>query len=63
MEVEGKPEIIGFLLIAGDPGSTTSIVIALAMGLCVFLITVRAIKKKRDRRQVAHAERRKEPTE
>lgn len=53
MDVEGQEEKIGFLMVVGDPSSTTSIVVALGCGLAVFLITVRAIKKKRDRRRVA----------
>lgn len=51
MDVEGQPETIGFLMIAGNPNATGSILIALGCGLAVFLITVRAIKKKRDRRR------------
>ena len=53
MDVEGQPETIGFLMIAGDPGADTSLVILTTClgGLALFLITVRAVKKKRDRRK------------
>ena len=51
MDVEGQPEVIGFLMVAGDPSATTSIVVAVVGGLALFLIVVRAIKKKRDRRK------------
>ncbi len=50
MDVEGQLEVIPFLVISGNPTATTSIVSALGGGLIVFLVTVRAIKKKRDRR-------------
>ncbi len=50
MDVEGREETIGFLMVVGDPGPTKSIVIALGCGLAIFLISVRAFKKKRDRR-------------
>ncbi len=56
MDVEGREETIGFAMVVGDPGAATSIVIAVGCGLAVFLISVRAIKKKRDRRK-AVAER------
>jgi len=52
MDVEGQIEVIPFLLIAGDPSATTSIIIAaIAAGLLVFLIVVRAIKIKVKRRR------------
>lgn len=50
MEVEGKPEIIPFMLNAGEPSATTSVLIAVGIFLLVFVITVRAIKIKRTRR-------------
>jgi len=57
MEVEGQTEVIPFLVIAGDPSATTSIIIAIAAGLLVFLIVVRAIKiKARRRRQRAESD-------
>jgi len=50
MDVEGKREVIAFVLVSGNPTATVSVVIAVASGLAVFLVTVRAIKIKRDRR-------------
>jgi len=50
LEVEGKPEIIPFMLNAGEPSATTSVLIAVGIFLLVFVITVRAIKIKRTRR-------------
>lgn len=50
MDVEGQAEVIPFLVVAGNPTATASIVACVAGGLLVFLVTVRAIKVKRDRR-------------
>ena len=50
MDVEGQEEVIGFRMLAGNPSATPSVLIAIGGGLAVFLITVRAIKKKRERR-------------
>lgn len=50
MDVEGQTEVIPFLVVAGTPTATASIVASVVGGLLVFLITVRAIKVKRDRR-------------
>jgi ferredoxin-type protein NapH len=50
MDVEGKPEVIGFLLVAGNPTAIGSIVTAVAVGLGLFIIVVRAVRIKRDRR-------------
>jgi ferredoxin-type protein NapH len=50
MEVEGKPETIPFILTAGEPSATTSVLIAVGIFLLLFIITVRAIKIKRTRR-------------
>lgn len=49
MDVEGKPEVIPFLMIAGQPSAAKSIVIAVIAGLGVFLLAVRAIRIKRKR--------------
>ncbi|MBI5760571.1 MAG: 4Fe-4S binding protein [Planctomycetales bacterium] len=54
MDVEGKPEVIPFLMIAGEPTATKSVVIAIGAGLGVFLLVVRAIKVKRNRRRAAN---------
>ncbi len=51
MDVEGREEVIPFLMVVGEPTATASVVAALATGLGVFLVVVRAIKKKRDRRR------------
>jgi ferredoxin len=50
MEVEGKPEIIPFMLTAGEPSAVTSVLITVGLFLIVFIIAIRAIKIKRDRR-------------
>ena len=50
MNVEGQTEVIPFLMVIGNPTATWSIITAIVAGLVVFLVTVRAIKKKRDRR-------------
>jgi len=51
MDVEGKPETIPFMVIAGDPSATLSILIIIGAFLFVFVVTVRAIKIKRLRRK------------
>lgn len=51
MEVEGQPEVIPFLIVSGEPTATASVIVAVVGGLLVFLIVVRAIKVKRDRRK------------
>ncbi len=56
MDVQGQEETIGFLMVVGDPSPTKSIVTAIGCGLAVFLITVRAVKKKRDRRRATASE-------
>lgn len=53
MDVEGQTEVIPFLVVAGNPTATGSIVAAVVAALGVFLVTVRAIKLKRDRRHSA----------
>ena len=50
MQVEGKPEVIPFVMVAGDPSATGSILIVIGIGLVIFLVVVRAIKIKRARR-------------
>jgi ferredoxin-type protein NapH len=56
MDVEGKPEVIPFLMIAGEPTATKSVVIAIGAGLGAFLVAIRAIKVKRDRRRLQNDE-------
>lgn len=50
MEVEGKPEVIPFLMVAGEPSATVSVLVAAGVGLTLFLVVVRAIRIKRRRR-------------
>lgn len=50
MEVEGQEEVIPFMLVVGNPSSTGSILIAVAIGLAVFIVVIRAVKIKRQRR-------------
>ena len=52
MDVEGKPEVIPFLMIAGEPTATKSVVIAIVFGLGTFLLVVRAVKVKWNRRRL-----------
>lgn len=53
LPVEGQIEIIPFLLIAGAPSATGSVLTAVGVGLVLFFIVVRAVKIKRDRRTKA----------
>ncbi|MCP4594148.1 MAG: 4Fe-4S binding protein [bacterium] len=55
MDVEGQPEVIPFMVIAGDPTATVSILLATGLGLAVFVIVIRAIKIKRARHARASA--------
>lgn len=57
MEVEGKAEVIPFLIVAGEPTATTSILLATVAGLGSFLLVVRAVKRKRDRRRPVQNEK------
>lgn len=50
MEVEGKEEIIPFMLVVGNPSATGSILISVVLGLAAFIVIIRAIKIKRQRR-------------
>ncbi len=51
--VEGQPEVIPFLVVAGEPKSPWGPVAALAAALLLFVIVIRAIKIKRQRREAA----------
>ena len=51
MDVEGVPETIPFMMISGEPTATASILVAIAVGLAVFVITIRAIKIKQARKR------------
>lgn len=53
MDVEGQQEVIPFLMVAGEPSATGSILVAVGGGLAVFIIVIRAIKIKRRRRTAA----------
>lgn len=50
MDVEGKTEVIPFMLVIGNPSATASILIAVVVGLVIFIIIIRAIKIKQRRR-------------
>jgi hypothetical protein len=50
MQVEGKPEVIPFLMVAGEPSATLSVLIAVGAGLALFLIVIRAVRIKQKRR-------------
>jgi ferredoxin-type protein NapH len=51
LDVEGRAEVIPFLMVVGDPSSAWSVIGAVAAGLGVFFVVVRAVKIKRARRQ------------
>lgn len=51
MDVEGQTEVIRFAMVAGNPTATTSILVGLGIAFLLFVVTVRAIKKKRQRRR------------
>jgi NAD-dependent dihydropyrimidine dehydrogenase PreA subunit len=55
IDIDGKEEVIGFLMVVGNPSPATSILVTVIGALAVFLITVRAIKKKRQRRKLSQA--------
>ncbi len=50
MDVEGQTEVIPFLVVAGDPTATASVLIVIGVGMVGFIVIVRAIKIKRARR-------------
>lgn len=50
MNVEGQPEVIPFLMVAGEPSATKSILAAIGAALVVFIVVIRAIKIKKARR-------------
>lgn len=50
MQVEGKSEVIPFLMVAGEPSATVSVLVTVGAALAVFLIVIRAIRIKRRRR-------------
>ena len=56
LQVEGQPEVIPFLMVAGEPTATGSVLTAIAVGLVLFIIVVRAIKIKRNRAQQSSKE-------
>ncbi len=51
LEVEGRTEIIPFLLFVGNSSATTLIVISIGVGLVTFLVIVRAVKAMRNRKR------------
>lgn len=50
MPVEGRVEVIPFLMIVGEPSATASIIVLSAFGLVLTLVIVRAVQRKRLRR-------------
>ncbi len=50
LEVEGKPEVIPFLMVAGEPTATLSVLAGTGGFLAVFFIVIRAIRIKVRRR-------------
>ncbi len=56
MDVEGRTEVIPFMMIAGEPSAKGSFLIAVGLALAVFIVVVRAIKIKRTRRAQASPE-------
>ncbi len=50
MQVEGQQEVIPFLIVVGNPTATVSVVVAIVLGLACFLVVVRAIKIKQQKR-------------
>ncbi len=59
LEVEGRQEVIPFLVVAGEPTATTSIVLAAISACLVVFVVARAVQKKRQRRRgggAAHPE-------
>ena len=50
MEVEGRTEVIPFLMVSGAPTATASVLIGIGAAAIVFFVIVRAIRIKRDRR-------------
>ncbi len=50
MEVEGQQEVIPFLMVAGEPSATWSVLIAVAVFLVIFFVIIRAVRIKRRRR-------------
>lgn len=54
LEVEGRAEVIPFRVVAGDPSSGWSVLAGIVVGLGVFVLAVRAVKIKRERRVGGH---------
>jgi len=53
MLVEGRVEVIPFLMVVGDPSATASFVVAGVMGTVVLFVIARAVQIKRRRRAAA----------
>jgi ferredoxin-type protein NapH len=51
LDVEGRDEVIPFLMIVGEPSAAASVLVAAGAGLLLFVVAVRAIKIKRNRRR------------
>ena len=55
LKVEGRQEVIPFLMVVGEPTATASIFVLGSVGVVIGLIVVRAIQKKRRRRRAVVA--------
>jgi hypothetical protein len=56
MDVEGQEEVIPFLMVAGEPSATWSVLIAIALFLLVFFVIIRALRIKRRRRMAGQGQ-------
>jgi hypothetical protein len=56
MMVEGRLEVIPFLMVAGEPTAASSIVISGSFGAIILFVVVRAMQKKKHRRATRRAE-------
>ena len=50
MMVEGRLEIIPFLMVAGEPTAAASVVLRASFGMILVFVVVRAVQKKKHRR-------------
>ncbi len=56
MMVEGRLEVIPFLMVAGEPTAASSIVISGSFGVILLFVVVRAVQKKKRRRAARRAQ-------
>lgn len=55
LPVEGRAEVIPFLMVAGEPTATASVAMTGAFGVVLLFVIVRAVQKKRQRRRSSAA--------